>query len=287
MKLPARILISCFALAAALAATPANAQRQSGAAAFMEGFANSMRDATQANQQRATTELIRLETQRLQDEKAALEGAKNRATQGEFLKSWRVVSVDPLTNIGKRQRANDKPEEWSDDSLALAGASSLSENVIEVYRVSDLSPGLALRLQSGSTVDRMAIDCKKGTLTGLEVGFFQLSNGLGNPTNHLQAFSILTKPFASSWVETIYEKSCGRLAELNWDAEVGRFITVAKATDGMDYRRDPQLMGELNKLVKLFGAEASDRGMSDEGLAASKWALRQAHELMKTHHLNK
>lgn len=68
-----------------------------------------------------------------------------------------------------------------------------------------------------------------------------------------------------------------------WKSEVDALVKTAKV-DGLDYKGDENLMTELNRLVKVFGAEASESGMSDDGLKASKWALRQAHETMQRRH---
>ena len=54
--------------------------------------------------------------------------------------------------------------------------------------------------------------------------------------------------------------------------------------EGLDYATDAKLNKELNGLVRAFGMEATENGMSDVGLAASKWALAQAHAVMKVRH---
>lgn len=68
-----------------------------------------------------------------------------------------------------------------------------------------------------------------------------------------------------------------------WAAEVDTLVKTAKA-EGLDYKGDEKLLTEFNRLVKVFGAEANEAGMSDEGLKASKWALKQAHETMQRRH---
>ncbi len=68
-----------------------------------------------------------------------------------------------------------------------------------------------------------------------------------------------------------------------WAAEVDTLVKTAKA-EGLDYKGDDKLLTEFNRLVKVFGAEANEAGMSDDGLKASKWALRQAHETMQRRH---
>lgn len=68
-----------------------------------------------------------------------------------------------------------------------------------------------------------------------------------------------------------------------WATEVDTLVKTAKA-EGLDYKGDEKLLAEFNRLVKVFGAEANEAGMSDDGLKASKWALRQAHETMQRRH---
>lgn len=68
-----------------------------------------------------------------------------------------------------------------------------------------------------------------------------------------------------------------------WKAEVDALVKTAKE-EGLDYKGDQKLLDEFNGLVRVFGAEAGERGMTDVGLKASKWALKQAHETMQRRH---
>ncbi len=68
-----------------------------------------------------------------------------------------------------------------------------------------------------------------------------------------------------------------------WKSEVSELMKAA-ATEGLDYKGNAELNKELNGLVRAFGMEATERGMTDEGLKASKWALQQAHATMKLRH---
>jgi hypothetical protein len=65
-----------------------------------------------------------------------------------------------------------------------------------------------------------------------------------------------------------------------WKAEVSTALKAA-AADGIDYSKDEAKTKELDRLIRVFGAEATEAGMSDDGLKASKWALGQALETMK------
>lgn len=269
-------------LIGALAAACCTATLAAGAASFLDGFSKGMRQAQESSLIDAETERLNLESSRLKRERKDISDAKQQALLADFSLRWKPQSNAVLTPIEKRQRA--KPEEWSDDSLSLATAKPLSENIIEVYRVSDMSPALVKLRKWGSTVDRLVIDCKKGTITGLEIAFFPLSNGLGAPTDRVDVFEIFTKPFPSTFWETVYDKSCYRLSEINWDSAVANAIAVAKATDNLDYRGNADLSKELDALVRTFAQEATNSGMTDEGLVASKWALEQALSVMRTRH---
>lgn len=68
-----------------------------------------------------------------------------------------------------------------------------------------------------------------------------------------------------------------------WTTEVSGLMTAAK-TEGFDYKGNEALNKELNGLVRAFGQEATEQGMTDDGLKASKWALKQAHDVMKMRH---
>lgn len=68
-----------------------------------------------------------------------------------------------------------------------------------------------------------------------------------------------------------------------WEKEVNSLVASAKK-EGLDYASNQELNTEFDTLVRVFSAEAAQKGMSDEGLRASKWALAQAHSVMKTRH---
>lgn len=95
-----------------------------------------------------------------------------------------------------------------------------------------------------------------------------------------EAISDLNK--ASAKAEIASEMSQQESARA-WAGEVGNLMTAAK-TEGMDYKASDALTKELNGLVRAFGQEATENGMTDEGLKASKWALAQAHATMKMRH---
>lgn len=73
-------------------------------------------------------------------------------------------------------------------------------------------------------------------------------------------------------------------AQINktWQGEVNAIVKSA-AAEGLDYKGG-DLGSEFDGLIKAFASEAGTRGMTDEGLKASKWALAQAHTMMKVRH---
>lgn len=71
--------------------------------------------------------------------------------------------------------------------------------------------------------------------------------------------------------------------EKAWAVEVSAMIKQGKS-EGLDYAGDTGMNKEFHNLVKVFGQEAIERGMSDTGLVASKWALAQAHQMMRMRH---
>ena len=68
-----------------------------------------------------------------------------------------------------------------------------------------------------------------------------------------------------------------------WEKEVNTLVASAKK-EGLDYAGNQELNAEFDTLIRVFSNEAAQKGMSDEGLKASKWALAQAHSVMKARH---
>lgn len=66
-----------------------------------------------------------------------------------------------------------------------------------------------------------------------------------------------------------------------WKKELDSLAATAK-TEGLDYKADAAKGEEFDTLLRVFGNEAIAKGMTDDGLKASKWALAQAHSVMKT-----
>lgn len=68
-----------------------------------------------------------------------------------------------------------------------------------------------------------------------------------------------------------------------WEKEVN-FLVVSAKKEGLDYAGNQELNAEFDTLIRVFSNEAAQKGISDEGLKASKWALAQAHSVMKARH---
>lgn len=71
--------------------------------------------------------------------------------------------------------------------------------------------------------------------------------------------------------------------EKAWNSELNATLK-AGANDGIDYAKTPALKDEFMDLVGAFGVAADRKGMSDKNLEASKWALAQAHDVMRMRH---
>lgn len=95
-----------------------------------------------------------------------------------------------------------------------------------------------------------------------------------------ESISTLNKALSKS---EIASEMSQQEAARTWAGEVNNLMVAAK-TEGLDYKASPALTKELNGLVRAFGQEATDNGMTDDGLKASKWALAQAHAMMKMRH---
>jgi hypothetical protein len=89
--------------------------------------------------------------------------------------------------------------------------------------------------------------------------------------------------------ETTAEVSA-RIAQQNIEnarqAETRRFLADSKARDGIDYAADKALDVEVGGLVNLFVAEAQAAGKQDP-VEAFRWALEQAHSVIKLRHPEK
>ncbi len=68
--------------------------------------------------------------------------------------------------------------------------------------------------------------------------------------------------------------------EEQWQNVISDFMDRAKAMDGIDYRVDKEKRAQFDVVVRYYGNKASEKGMTDEGLKASRWALEQAHSVM-------
>ncbi|MCY1167125.1 hypothetical protein D9M73_70820 [compost metagenome] len=83
---------------------------------------------------------------------------------------------------------------------------------------------------------------------------------------------------------TITDNVTSTLTQANiakaWKTEVSTALKAA-AADGIDYAKDEAKTKELDRLIRVFGNEAAESGMTDDGLKASKWALAQALDTMK------
>ena len=85
---------------------------------------------------------------------------------------------------------------------------------------------------------------------------------------------------AETKLEVAYEMTQQQL-QREWGREVTALTQQARR-EGIDYHADEALAAEFDTLVRVFGQEATRKGMSDDKLVASKWALAEAHRTMKS-----
>jgi hypothetical protein len=67
-----------------------------------------------------------------------------------------------------------------------------------------------------------------------------------------------------------------------WAKALNSAVASAKA-EGLDYM-SKELSGEFDSLLKVYSEKASQQGMTDDNLEASKWALAEANKMMRRMH---
>lgn len=86
---------------------------------------------------------------------------------------------------------------------------------------------------------------------------------------------------------TVAEEMTTQQAAKAWKGMVTAYVNVDAKADGVDYSGDvgKERVKEFQTLVSLFGKEAAEKGMEDgDNLEASRWALAQAREIMRSRH---
>lgn len=86
---------------------------------------------------------------------------------------------------------------------------------------------------------------------------------------------------------TVASEMTAQQAKKAWTGMVNNYVTVEAKADGVDYSGDAgkERVKEFQTLVTVFGKEAAERGMEDgDNLEASRWALAQAREIMRSRH---
>lgn len=86
---------------------------------------------------------------------------------------------------------------------------------------------------------------------------------------------------------TVASEMTAQQAAKAWKGLVNNYVNVEAKADGVDYTGDAgkERAKEFQTLVTVFGKEAAERGMEDgDNLEASRWALAQAREIMRSRH---
>lgn len=86
---------------------------------------------------------------------------------------------------------------------------------------------------------------------------------------------------------TVAEEMTTQQAAKAWKGMVTAYVNVDAKADGVDYSGEAgkERTKEFQTLVSLFGKEAAEKGMEDgDNLEASRWALAQAREIMRSRH---
>ncbi len=68
-----------------------------------------------------------------------------------------------------------------------------------------------------------------------------------------------------------------------WERQLKAAVANAKVA-GLDYMGNPELASEFDSLLKLYSDKAAQKGLSDDNLEASTWALAEANKMMRKMH---
>ncbi len=144
---------------------------------------------------------------------------------------------------------------------------------------------------TGVTFERQTPEDAEKTRAALvtrkEEAFAKLMEGEIDPAEYQKVEKEVAGELEKLLQATITDNVTATIEQANtkkaWAAEVDTLVKAAKA-EGLDYKGDEKLRTEFNLLLRAFGLAAEAEGLSDDGLKASKWALRQAHETMQRRH---
>lgn len=193
-----------------------------------------------------------------------------------------------LLNPAERaiMEADDEDDLDAIEELAGDDKDDAPENAPESIAEPADEPETQLKFTAETPED--AAEQKTALQTRKSDAFNQLMSGELEPAAYQAIESEISveleKLLQASITDSVTTKFTRAQAEKAWDAEVTTMIKTA-ATEGLDYKANVDMANEFDGLIKVFANEATTmRGMPDNNLQASKWALAQAHATMKMRH---
>ncbi|MEO8021078.1 hypothetical protein [Polaromonas sp.] len=182
-------------------------------------------------------------------------------------------------------------EEDEDEAAAAAGTDGKggkegADKGDAAEKDADDEPGVDTGVTFKPATPADAKEQRDALQTRKDEAFQKLMDGEIEPAAFQKVDKEVSAELEKLMAASITDNVTGAITQANlvkaWEGEVAALTKTAKA-EGLDYG-DEKLKEELDGLVRVFGDEAGRKGMTDEGLKASKWALKQAHDTMKMRH---
>lgn len=190
-------------------------------------------------------------------------------------------------DTGKAAAAADegkaKADKPADDAAATAAAAATAKGAAKPADEEEVDEGVLFKTQTpaDAAATRLALETRK------DEAFQKLMDGEVDAAEYKKVEKQVDAELQKLHIAAVTDSVTATLTQAqvaqSWDREVKTLIKAA-AADGLDYKGDDALRAEFDGLVRVFGSEATNKGMSDVGLKASKWALEQAHTMMKLRH---
>lgn len=165
---------------------------------------------------------------------------------------------------------------------ALAAESEVGKPAAEEAADEGIDTGVTFTAKTPEDAEaqRTALATRK------DEAFQKLMDGEMEPADYRKVENEVAGELEKLMTATITDSVTGAITQANlqkaWQGELDVMVKTAKS-EGLDYTTEA-LNKEFFSLVRVFGDEAGRNGMTDEGLKASKWALKQAHDTMKMRH---
>lgn len=230
-------------------------------------------------EQTGTTGYTELELASLTpDERSALEG--DAGEEAEILSE--LAQDDPVDGVVDPLAVNPDPTDAEKEAAALLVADGGAKTEVEDVAFQESTrPLYKVDAPANSDATRTELSIKKAEalqkLLDGEMTAAEYSTVDSDVTSQLNAIDR-----AEIKAEVSQDMTHQQMVR-EWEKEVAGVVKLAKS-EGLDYSAKPELMEEFDTLIRVFSNEAQLKGMSDDGLGASKWALAQANSTMRTRH---